>query len=136
MARFNILSLLAISACTTSVSCTFFETINSSNTLGDHFGYPPLGNATYDYVVIGGGTAGLVIGARLADEGNTVAIIEAGSLSELDNGNLSSVPGTAAYFIGTAPLFKNPRIDWEYQTESDSVSSTFPDATSFLDHNG
>ncbi|PQE33568.1 gmc oxidoreductase protein [Rutstroemia sp. NJR-2017a WRK4] len=116
------LSLFLALACAAQSSlCSYSESITGFNTVGDHFGSPPLGNATYDYVVIGGGTAGLTIAARLAHENaGTVAVIEAGGFYEIDNSNRSSVPGTAAYFIGTAPLFKNALIDWEYQTEPDS----------------
>lgn len=40
--------------------------------------------ASYDYVVIGGGTGGLAIAARLAESGtNSVAVIEAGGLYEM-----------------------------------------------------
>ena len=45
-------------------------------------------NATYDYVVIGGGTAGLTIAARLAEDPDvSVAVIEAGGFYQQDNGN-------------------------------------------------
>ncbi|KAL9106268.1 MAG: hypothetical protein Q9227_008667 [Pyrenula ochraceoflavens] len=39
--------------------------------------------ASYDYVVVGGGTAGITIGVRLAESGASVAIIEAGGYYEL-----------------------------------------------------
>ncbi|EMC92904.1 hypothetical protein BAUCODRAFT_569073 [Baudoinia panamericana UAMH 10762] len=59
--------------------------------LGSAFGIP--GNASYDYVVIGGGTAGLTIATRLAQGGHTVSVIEAGGFYEVENGNRSVVPG-------------------------------------------
>ena len=122
MGRFTIFSLFASTACLQFASGFFSENLAGFNTLGDHFGSPPLGDATYDYVIIGGGTAGLAIASRLATEGaGTIAVIEAGGFYEFDNGNRSSVPGTAAYFIGTDPLFHNPLIDWEYQAEPDPV---------------
>ena len=37
---------------------------------------------TFDYVVVGGGTAGNAIGVRLAEAGHSVAIIEAGGFYE------------------------------------------------------
>lgn len=51
------------------------------------FGVPGV-NATYDYIVIGGGTAGLTIAARLAEDSDvSVAVIEAGGFYQQDNGN-------------------------------------------------
>ena len=52
-------------------------------------------NATYDYVVIGGGTAGLTIAARLAEDSDvSVAVIEAGGFYQQDNGNGRCVVAT------------------------------------------
>lgn len=60
---------------------------------GNNFGIPGQ-NATYDYVVVGGGTAGLALAARLAEDTSlTVAVIEAGGFYEEDFGNNSVVPG-------------------------------------------
>jgi len=59
------------------------QTILFSN----HFGTPGE-NATYDYVIIGGGTAGLTLATRLAeDESISVAVVEAGDFYEKDHGN-------------------------------------------------
>ena len=50
-------------------------------------------NVTYDYIIIGGGTAGLVIAKRLSKVSNiTIAVVEAGNFYEIMNGNLSVVP--------------------------------------------
>lgn len=116
-----LLATCATSVCTSGAYATSYsESITGFSTLGDHFGYPAFANATYDYVVVGGGTAGLTVAARLAEAGvGTVAVIEAGGFYEMDNGNLSTIPGTAAYFIGTNPGERNPLIDWEYRTEPD-----------------
>lgn len=118
-----LLATCATSVCTSGAYATSYsESITGFSTLGDHFGYPAFANATYDYVVVGGGTAGLTVAARLAEAGvGTVAVIEAGGFYEMDNGNLSTIPGTAAYFIGTNPGERNPLIDWEYRTEPDEV---------------
>lgn len=44
-------------------------------------------NASCDYVIIGGGTGGLAIEARLAENKDTsVSVIEAGGLYQVDNG--------------------------------------------------
>jgi len=62
----------------------FFESGNS-------FGVPGK-NASYDYVIVGGGTGGLAIAARLAEDKNaSVAVIEAGGFYQIDNGNGRSV---------------------------------------------
>jgi choline dehydrogenase-like flavoprotein len=58
------------------------------------FGVPGI-KATYDYVVIGGGTAGLTIAARLAEDSDiSVAVIEAGGFYQQDNGNGRCVVAT------------------------------------------
>ena len=50
------------------------------------FGTPGT-NASYEYVIVGGGTGGLAIAARLAERKNTsVAVIEAGGFYQIDNG--------------------------------------------------
>lgn len=60
---------------------------------GNNFGIPGQ-NATYDYIIVGGGTAGLALAARLAEDTSlTVAVIEAGGFYEEDFGNNSVVPG-------------------------------------------
>jgi choline dehydrogenase len=84
--------------------------------LGSSFGTPF--NSTYDYLIVGGGTAGLVLANRLTSSGlHTVAVIEAGSFYEIDNGNVSQIP---RYVWSGADLgFSdvNPLVDWEFETE-------------------
>ena len=83
---------------------------------GRSFGIP--GNATYDYVVVGGGTAGNAVATRLAKNGSySVAVVEAGGFYEADNGNLSTVPAYANFFVGADPEDVNPRVDWGIVTE-------------------
>ncbi|KAJ5781364.1 Glucose-methanol-choline oxidoreductase N-terminal [Penicillium paradoxum] len=63
----------------------------------------------YDFVIVGGGTSGLVVANRLSEmRGFTVAVIEAGD-SVLNNSNVSTVTGYGKAF-GTD-------IDWTYHTE-------------------
>lgn len=65
--------------------------------------------------MVGGGTAGLVVAARLAASGASVGVIEAGGAYELDNGNQSVVPGYAFSQAAIAPveLFPpRPLVDW------------------------
>ena len=76
----------------------------------------------FDYVIVGGGTAGLAIAARLAEGSTeTVAVVEAGGFYEQDNGNLSVVPGYCAVFAGTDPHDFNPLVDWGLVTEPQKV---------------
>jgi choline dehydrogenase-like flavoprotein len=70
------------------------------DSLGDSFGVPGK-NASYDYVVIGGGTGGLTIAARLAEDRNaSVAVIEAGGVYQIDNGNGRLATMAAMSFSG------------------------------------
>ncbi len=68
-----------------------------------------MNDATFDYVVIGGGTAGSLLCNRLsADPSKRVLLIEAG---QQDNYHWVHIPVGYLYCIG------NPRTDWLYQTE-------------------
>ena len=76
----------------------YSENLYGTQLIGSHFGVPDI-QVTYDYVVVGGGTAGLVMARRLAANSSfTVAVIEAGGFYELDNGNYSEIPAFAAQF--------------------------------------
>lgn len=95
------------------------------NILGTAFGTPGA-NATFDYVIVGGGTAGLTIATRLASDPDiSVAVIEAGGFYELDNGNRSVVPGYANFFTGSDPKNYQPLIDWGFSTVPQAVSIPF-----------
>jgi choline dehydrogenase-like flavoprotein len=74
---------------------------------------------SYDYVVVGGGTAGLVIAARLCEDPNvTVAVLEAGS-NRLDD-PLIDGPNT---FLN---LWDKPEYDWCYKTVPQVCTIFFP----------
>lgn len=103
------------------LSSVLADSLLSTNLLGSHFGVPGI-PATYDYVIVGGGTAGLTLARRLAANTSvTVAVIEAGGLYETDNGNFSQIPAFATYWVTEGPP-RNPLVDWYQQTEPQPVS--------------
>jgi choline dehydrogenase len=64
---------------------------------------------TFDYVVVGGGTAGCVLAARLSeDPARTVVMLEAGGR---DDGRWIRVPA------GFSKLLVDPRFNWRFATE-------------------
>ena len=72
----------------------------------------PMSDTTFDYIIIGGGTAGALLANRLsADAGSRVLLIEAG---RKDDYLWIHIPVGFLYCIG------NPRTDWLYQTEPDA----------------
>ena len=95
----------------------------SSRLVGSSFGQPAFdifnvsASVAFDYIVIGAGTTGIPVAVRLAEAGSTVALIEAGSLHHLGNGNFSQVPLYASAFQHTYPgSVINPMVDWNLTT--------------------
>ena len=69
-------------------------------------------DTTFDYIIVGAGTAGCLLANRLsADRNARVLLIEAGGK---DNYHWIHIPVGYLYCIG------NPRTDWLYQTEADA----------------
>ncbi|KAF2228716.1 GMC oxidoreductase [Viridothelium virens] len=91
--------------------------------LGSSFGMPGT-NATYDYVLVGGGTAGLTVASRLVEQGaGSVAVIEAGTFYELTNSNDSEVPSNAPAWAGNSATDWQPLADWGYMTTPQAGAS-------------
>lgn len=65
----------------------------------------------YDYIVVGAGSAGCLLAARLAERGNEVLLLEAGAS---DRTRFCEVPGMVSV-IHTVPQIKK-RFDWGYYT--------------------
>jgi choline dehydrogenase len=71
-----------------------------------------MSDTTFDYVIIGAGTAGCLLANRLSkDRRHRVLLIEAG---RKDDYHWIHIPVGYLYCIG------NPRTDWLYQTEADA----------------
>jgi choline dehydrogenase len=64
----------------------------------------------FDYIIVGAGSAGCTLAARLLEKKATVLLLEAGRRERL---NLTRVPAMLFWTVG------NPRYDWKYQTEPD-----------------
>ncbi|KAK1998230.1 GMC oxidoreductase [Colletotrichum falcatum] len=75
-------------------------------------------DATFDYVIVGGGTAGLVMANRLSSRsGVTVAVVEAGTFYQVTNPILGNTPAGDAIFAGSSSLDTNPLVDWNFVTQ-------------------
>lgn len=86
--------------------------------IGSSFGIPGT-NATYDYVIVGGGTAGLTVAKRLSEDPSiSIAVIEAGSFYEIGNGNLSQVPFFYSRYTQNDPAGIQPLVDWGIMTKN------------------
>lgn len=84
-------------------------------------------NATstiFDYVIVGGGTAGLTLAARLSETPSTrVAVIEAGGFYEdsIGNGSQLSIPAEDILWAGKNVTDVNLNVDWGFDTVPQAV---------------
>lgn len=80
-------------------------------------------NKTFDYIIVGGGTAGLTIAERLAENASlSIAVVEAGGFYEQDNGNISQIPAYAVQYSSASPSSIQPAVDWGIVTPPQPVS--------------
>ena len=87
------------------------QLLNITSTLGG------LLTPTYDYIIVGGGTAGLVLANRLSQNSAVqVALIEAGDFYETVDPVFSTTPGLDGIGIGSSPSSTNT-IDWNFVTQ-------------------
>ncbi len=69
---------------------------------------PEMNAQTYDFIVVGAGSAGAAVAHRLsADPKHKVLLLEAGPASH----HWSRIPA------GYAKLLNNPKANWRYQSE-------------------
>ncbi|OAG01984.1 glucose-methanol-choline oxidoreductase [Paraphaeosphaeria sporulosa] len=109
-------ALLSAALAGAAFAAPHYSSLKARRLLGSSFGVPG-DNRTFDYVVVGGGTAGLTIATRLVEaKAGTVAVIEAGSFYEIFNSNISQVPATDGAFAGKGEKDWQPLIDWGYMT--------------------
>ena len=67
-----------------------------------------MGEETFDYVIVGAGSAGCVLASRLSEDGARVALLEAGPP---DRHPMIHVPA------GIMSLITNPAVNWNYHSE-------------------
>lgn len=71
-------------------------------------------DAEFDYIVVGGGTAGITIASRLAEHNHRVALVEAGGIYETLSWT-AKIPGADSLGVGSDPK-STSLIDWNFVT--------------------
>ncbi len=101
--------------------------IQARDLLSSHFGAYGWPGQSFDYVIVGGGTAGLAMARRLSQDGSaSVAVIEAGGFYETDAGNATEVPMYLFNYFFDNGHMKNPLFDWYQYTEPQPVRTPRP----------
>ena len=76
-------------------------------------------DASFDYIVVGGGTAGLVMAVRLSEDAKlSVAVVEAGTYYQVSGPFLTSTPGGDVTLAGADQTILSSGVDWNFQTTS------------------
>ena len=77
-----------------------------------------MASETYDYIIVGAGSAGCVLANRLsADPDTRVLLLEAGGK---DTSMMIHIP------VGYAQTLKDPKVNWLYETEPDPETGNRP----------
>ncbi|KLU91319.1 hypothetical protein MAPG_09840 [Magnaporthiopsis poae ATCC 64411] len=75
-------------------------------------------DAVFDYVIVGGGTAGLTLANRLSANGSlTVAVVEGGTFYQTANALLGQTPAGDVMFVASNPNDTKRPVDWNIVTE-------------------
>ncbi|XP_058801694.1 neither inactivation nor afterpotential protein G-like [Phymastichus coffea] len=100
-------NFLMLSVIVTIVSLLFRHHLTSPISIVDH------PETSYDYIIVGAGTAGCVMASRLSENSNvSVLLVEAGGYFNW----LSSIPLVA-------PGLQKSQFDWSFKTETQKYSS-------------
>jgi len=86
----------------------------------------PIIKVSFDYVIVGGGTAGPVLATWIAEVPSfSLAMIEARGFYEVDDGNISTTPVHDICYAGTDANEISPLVEWGFVTESQAVCFCF-----------
>jgi cellobiose dehydrogenase (acceptor) len=70
-----------------------------------------ISNSTYDYIVAGGGPAGIIVAERIAESGASVLLLEGGGASLASTGNTNTLPWNSS-----VTMYDVPGVDYYLST--------------------